>query len=260
VYWGTDVIGGKRIAVGERPQGWRGNMYALYVLSPDVTVAQLGADLDQPNRRYTPVLDGQWRPPLVFWSTATDGPWFIDAYDMYEIDGHWDVYLPGSDFKLACTITFWPEERDVIAPRALPKEARDFAWLLDQTLGFAPEDGTLQSTAHLRLRTQHLWKNVAYRPWAISGALPYNARAQVDDGLRAWSRNGASFAKLHARIQRAYPLAERALARYYEREFKLSEPQSIQAARWVLDVAYRANFVFPDGSRDDEANTTPWPG
>ncbi|MEO9078198.1 MAG: hypothetical protein ABI268_02700 [Rhodanobacter sp.] len=264
VHWGKDVSNAGRLVVVAGSLGWRGDVYSLYALKGNITPEQFRGDLADTNQlhRYRPLVYNAWRPPLVFWSEITGKPWFIDVGDTYERIGRWDVYLAGSNgYKDACQINFWRDQGRAQAPLVLPNEVRVLASLLDQTLGYGPEQGTLQPTATLRSYSRHVWRNVAYRPWTLSDKDTYNSKDQVDDGLLLWSKTGPSYAHSYARIQRTYPLAESALARYYKSEFKLSKEQAKKVAHWVLDVAYRSNFVFSGGTpvfqgKDTVAN--PW--
>jgi hypothetical protein len=265
IHWGRDVTAAGRIVITTDNVGWRGDMYSLYVLQGDVPPEQFRADLanSNPHHRYTPLLDSAWRTPLVFWSNTTGKPWFIIVDEPYEPIGQWEVYLASGDgFKSVCRIKFWPRQGRARAPRILPGEVRKLAELLDQTLGYSPEEGTLQPIAGLRMYSQHIWRNVAYRPWALSDKDTYNSKDQVDYGLLQWSRTGPSYARLYARIKRAYPVAELALARYYESQFMLPRGRAKKVAHWILDVAYRSNFLFSGGtpfsiSRND-VNPNPW--
>jgi hypothetical protein len=264
VHWGKDVIPAGRIVITADQLGWRGDTYSLYVLQGSITPEQFRADAASPARRqYQPMIDDSWRTPLVFWSQTTRKPWIIDVGDTYEQAGQWQIILAGDNgYRPACTIKFWPDQGRAKAPRILPSEVRGLANLLDQTLGYGPEQGTLQATATLRMHALHIWRSVAYRPWALSEKDAYNSKEQVDDGLLQWSRTGPSYARAYAQIQHAYPTAEVALTRYYESRFKLPHKQAKQAAHWILDVAYRSNFVFSGGTpffmQQDNADPNPW--
>lgn len=264
IHWGKDVIPAGRIVITADQLGWRGDMYSLYVLQGSVTPEQFRADVANPARRqYQPLIDDSWRTPLVFWSQTTRKPWIIDVGDTYEQAGEWQIILADDNgYRRACTIKFWSDQGHAKAPRILPSEVRELASLLDQTLGYGPEQGTLQSTARLRMQALHIWRNVAYRPWALSESDAYNSREQVDDGLLQWSRTGPSYAQVYTRIRHAYPTAEAALTKYYESQFELSPKQARQSARWALDVAYRSNFTFSGGAPSfmpqEHANPNPW--
>jgi hypothetical protein len=45
-------------------------------------------------------------------------------------------------------------------------------------------------------------------------------------------------------IKSQYPAAEAALAKYYERKFRLTPAQSKAVAAFALDTAYREHFSF----------------
>jgi hypothetical protein len=265
IHWGKNVNSAGRLVVVANSFGWRGDVYSLYALKRNITPEEFRGDLADANQHhlYMPLVDGAWRPPLVFWSGATGKSWFIDVGDTYETTGRWNVYLSGSKgYENACQIDFWSDQGRSQAPRTLPKEVRVLARLLDQTLGYGPEQGTLQPTATLRSHSRHVWRNVAYRPWALSDKGVYNSKDQVDDGLLLWSKTGPSYDRSYALIKRTYPLAELALERYYKSKFKLSKGQAKKVAHWVMDVAYRSNFIFSGGTpffmQEKDVSPNPW--
>ena len=265
IHWGKDATPAGRIVLTSESAGWRGDMYSLYVLNYDVTPEQFRADVDEsnPQHQFTPLVDRSWRTPLVFWSKITRKPWVIVVDEPYEQLGQWKVILADNNsYQSACLIKFWPFQGQTRAPRVLPKVVREFASLLDQAIGYSPEQGTLQPTARLRTDSQHIWRNVAYRPWALSDRDAYNSKQQVDDGLLQWSHTGPSYARMYALIQRIHPLAEAALSTYYETEFKVPHNHAKQDAHWVIDLAYRSNFVFSGGTPSfvprERAFSNPW--
>jgi hypothetical protein len=84
---------------------------------------------------------------------------------------------------------------------------------------------------------------------------------EVKAGLSAWSQQGPTCRRVYDEILRSYPRAELALADYYLRQFHLPKPKANNLAKWVLDIAFRANYSFPNGSdyfRYDNVNTNPW--
>jgi hypothetical protein len=265
VHWGKDSSPAGRIVVTSEGVGWRGDMYSLYIIQGGVTPAQFRADLEDANPKhiYPALFDGEWRTPLVFWSGSTKKSWFIIVDDTYESSGQWVVYTAGKvGYTSTCQIKFWPPQGLAKAPLTLPKAVRQFVDLLDQALGNGDGEGTLHPTATLRARSRHMWRNVAYRPWAISDKDAYNSRQQVDDGLLHWSQTGNSYVRLYAQIQHAYPAAESALSKYYESQFKLSRVHAKQVAHWILDVTYRSSFTFSGGSPTfmpgESASPNPW--
>lgn len=265
IHWGKNAENAGRIVVTAAQWGWRGDVYSLYALKGDVTPEQFRQDLKNTDgtHRYKPIIDSEWRPPLVFWSTASHSAWFIGMTDLYETAGSWRVYTPGqTGYKQTCEIRFWPNGGT--KAWRLPESVKHLIGLLDQTLGPGNNEGTLQPTARLRLYSLHIWRNVSFRPWALSERETYNTREQVDLGLREWSKNGATYARLYGDIQRTYPKAEADLARYYETQFKIPRSRAKENAHWVLDIAYRSNFVFPGGRPSfmpqDNTSMNPWRG
>ncbi|MBO9716296.1 MAG: hypothetical protein J7507_05670 [Pseudoxanthomonas sp.] len=262
IHWGHDQGSAGRIVVTADPHGWRGDAYSLYVLKSDVTPDQFRADLESGYYRqsFQPVIYEVWRPPLVFWSNALNRPWFIAINDKYESKGSWTVHAASHGYQQTCEIRFWPDSS--IEASRHPAPIRRLIGLLDQTIGPGLDEGTLQPTAGLRLYASHVWGNLLYRPWALSDSETYNSREQVDTGLREWSKNGATFARIHADIQRSYPQAEAALSRYYETQFKIPRSHAKKCARWALDVAYRSNFIFsgeqPGYRSQTDASPNPW--
>lgn len=265
IHWGKDAPVAGRIVVTAEPYGWRGDMYALYALKSEVTPQQFRDDLNRTDgtHRYKPVIRDGWRPPLIFESASSRSLWFITTTDMYEIEGSWAIYTAGpAGYQQTCEIRFWPDGN--AAAWLFPESVKHLIELLDQTLGPGIDEGTLQPTAGLRLRSLHIWRNAAFRPWALSDRETYNTREQVDTGLKEWAKNGATYARVYEGIVRTYPRAEAALARYYEGQFGLSTSRARRNAHWVLDIAYRSNFVFPGGRPSlmskDNLSLNPWRG
>lgn len=117
--------------------------------------------------------------------------------------------------------------------------------------------------ASLRLHAAQVLGNAALRPWAVADGDGYNVRDEVDAGLDEWGRVNGARRRVREAIRKAYPAAERALVRHYERAMGLSSAQALDAGARVPDVVYRAHFVFP---RDEEhfprkpGSGMPWRG
>ena len=140
----------------------------------------------------------------------------------------------------------------------LPKEVRQLAQMLNEALGDGKDEGTVQSTGHLRSNAAHTWGNVALRPWAVNNA--DNTRKEVDLGLSEWSRKGKNFFALYQKINDQYPQSEQALAEYYQNQFQLTPEKAKRLASYALDLAFRNNFIFPR-KKSKEENTeaiNPW--
>jgi len=261
IYWGRDISNGARIVEVASPVGWRGDLYSLYILDPKVSQDAFLKD-EESNAGahiHASAIGQGWQQPLVFWNRDDDTAWFLSVNGFAEVQGDWSVTVPNrqhSKLDGLCIVQFRPgPESDsnafdllhVAAP--LPKAVLRLVELLDQTIGSGRGEGTLQPTATLRIQVKRVWANVANRPWALSGNDGYNSRDTVDSELKAWSRNGPSFANVYRKIQKDYPIAQRALSRYYHRRFGVPRVKADSFAKWALDVAYRSNYVFPGGSR-----------
>ncbi|HVK55048.1 MAG TPA: hypothetical protein VM532_08475 [Burkholderiales bacterium] len=162
--------------------------------------------------------------------------------------------------KRSCVITF--QEQETKADTLLLQPVRRLARLLDETMGPGNDEGTLQQTGRRRVQVQHVWSNAAIRPWALSEkADTYNSRQEVDVGLETWARSGPSFLKVYKKIQTNYPIAKQSLSTYYKKRFLLPKEKAQNLAEWVLDIALRSHYVFPNGRdsfRYNNVNTNPW--
>lgn len=129
------------------------------------------------------------------------------------------------------------------------------------SLGPGLNEGTLQPTAAIRNRVRHLWANAALRPWALTDRDRYNSKEEVNSGLEEWSKNGPSYRNVYRKIMITYPLAERDLAEYYKKRFHLQSSDAERLAKWVLEIAYCANYSFSNGQdyfRYDNVDNNPW--
>ncbi|HSX89334.1 MAG TPA: hypothetical protein VLG17_15235 [Pseudomonas sp.] len=262
VYWEKEVEGSTRIAVKETNAGWKGDMYSLFLIDSHIQENEFLQDLQESygHSKYPAFIEGAWRPPLIFLSRSTKTKWFIDVGQPYEFLARWIIYKnPTNKLTESCTIQFRPEIK--FSQSLLPKSVQRLAYLLNETMGPGNNEGTLQPTARLRLHTQHIWANAALRPWALSESDVYNSTEEVNTELKAWSKSGLSYKNIHTEIINTYPAAEQELAHYYMKNFKLPKDKATPLANWVLDIAYRAHYIFPNGSdhfRYDNVNTNPW--
>jgi hypothetical protein len=91
----------------------------------------------------------------------------------------------------------------------------------------------------------------------------YNTRTQLDIALRQWARQTPSFRTAYNAIVAQYPIALDALTTYYSVYVELTPEQARRQAELVLDVAYRAPYIFPGGggagTPSRPANPNPWP-
>lgn len=244
---------GYRVVVRAVQHGWRGDVYDVFVLPAEADTESLFR-LAEVSPHAIPV-DG-WDPPLVLRDGQAGGLWFIATSRHHMAD--WTVHrVDASATEPQCAVRFHAAD-----DRLLPQPVLELAAHVDATLGDGRNEGTLHSTARHRLFTEYLHWNAALRPWAITDAM-YNTRAQVDAALRAWARQGPTFQAAHEALIAQYPLARDALAGYYQENFELSAEQARVQAAFVLDVAYRAPFVFRGGggagTPSRPANPNPWP-
>lgn len=258
IYWQKAAYHGHRLVVQETAMGWRGDMYAVYGVPEKVGLEALRAELKNESNtdKFPAAIWDSWQPPLVLRAKQSGQVWMIDVGQPFVWLGEWRVHALGQDgLKQRCAIAFRPDTKKVDG--LLPEPVRRLAALLDKTMGSGEDEGTLQSTARLRLEVEHGWANVALRPWALDA--PYNDRAEVDAGLREWARQSPVRRGSHQEILRQYPRAEAALAEYYRDRFGRNEPAAKAAAAYALDVALRTHYAFPQRGKDrGQKKPNPW--
>ncbi|MDR3213990.1 MAG: hypothetical protein LBT71_08790 [Azoarcus sp.] len=259
LHWLKIASNGHHLALVARPFNWRGDTYSLFAPAENILPEEFWRDLneDSPNenkRESGLVIEDAFRPPLIFRAKDSGRYWIIDP-DV-SIVGKWLVSIvEPTGVEQRCTVRFYKGEQETLA--LLPPEVRRLENLLDATMGSGADEGTLQPTALLHHLVQIDWINAMLRPWALGGYMPYNTREKVVEGLKAWAKQGASYRRLHQDILRQYPLAERALARYYQKRFRLSPAAAKKRAVWGLDIVFRQHYVFP-GNACRHANPNPW--
>lgn len=266
IFWEKKPISQTRIVVIDTPFNWEGDWYYLYLINATQTENDFLHALNQCASQTTEsqciraLFDGTWRPQLVFQDEATSKLWFINVGEPYQILGDWNVYLQSPrGYKAECTITFDGPKDDHFS--YLPPSVRKLARLLDDTLGAGMNEGTLQPTATLRLQVSKAWANAFWRPWALTDGDRYNSKTEVDAGLKEWSKKGPAYLKVYKQIVTTYPVAERELAAYYQRHFKLNHRGAAQLAKYTLEIVYCANFTFSGGDylRYQHVDNNPWP-
>lgn len=168
--------------------------------------------------------------------------WAIDVGDPSIFLAEWKVYLANAGKKQmpACTVQFHSNVNAAID--LLPHPVKKLARLLDGTLGSGKME-PYRTTARHRMYAEHTWANIATRPW-VTKELTRNTRAEVDAGLKKWALNVKSFYKLYSEINRQYPIAQRALEKYYTTKFGMPPNEAKSKATSSLDVAYRTYFLF----------------
>ncbi|WP_156004121.1 hypothetical protein [Thiomonas sp. FB-6] len=271
-YRQTERNAGWRLALTFRNQSWKANNY-FAVLQPQGTTlrAVLQSMYELPGfgagfqRDATSTALVSYFPMTVLRDTASETLAIIRS-DYSKSWSAWTIFrIAPSGFKQQCKVRFRPHvtaDGDFTpypADHLLPPPVRRLAALLDSTLGSGDQDGELQSTLHLRDDARAIWLAVALRPWAMQST-PYNSRDEVDAGLRLWSIQGKAYRQIYDAIQQDYPIARRALARYYERAFDLPSARAASLSDYTLDVAFRSSFVFHSdrGFGAESGGDNPW--
>jgi len=259
LYWQKRPQGAYRLAIGETSYGWRGDLYTLYTVDAGVAPGTViaGHVDDKPPAGVRVVVRHEWRPPQVY-QRGTDGPlWVLTVGAPYRFLDPWTVYVPAADgLRQACTIRFRPDVKAAVD--LLPQPVRALEALLDRTMGSGVGEGTLHPTVTLRNDVGDAWAGAAMRPW--TNIVPYNSRAAVDAGLAAWAKHAPSNDALLRAIRRQYPRAERSLAQYYRTRFHATPQAARRQAAYLLDLVYRAHYVFPHGDAPTfVADANPWP-
>lgn len=263
LYWQQQAAHGVRLVLTETAMGWQGEHYRLLQLAPEIELSQLAANDDGSVElsKTSALLENSWRPPVVFQHNNSGDFWFIDVGEPYQTLGGWEIYGPATTgYQQSCSIQFTDNNKTPHQP--LPEPVQQLIGLLDQTLGSGQDEGTLQPTARNRLMARHFWANAALRPWAISVHDSYNDQLQVDTGLKNWSLLNEANLQIYQQIQSLLPLAQQALAGYYQHNFALDDKAAAKLASWVLEIGYCVNFTFSGGGGAKNtalAGENPWP-
>lgn len=252
--------GGYRLAVQEVDMGWRGDIYNVFALPDNMSLAEATASMNGPEQKIDMLARYQWLLPLVFQRDNSPRLWFLLLGQPLEVFAAWEAYdVADEAMRPLCRIEFLPKS-DQIPSALLPPAVREFERLVDQTMGSGANEGTMQATAHLRGEVRYTWANVALRPWALRR--PYNLRETVDAGLAAWAKADPGNRRTLQAIHRQYPLAEAALAGYYRQHFGRTLVDARKSAAYAIDLAFRMHFVFHEEGRWDDDHPTgppnPW--
>jgi hypothetical protein len=244
-HWAKEDTGGWRFVIVSESGGWRGNMYTLYRIESKLTQSQFVEALSNSddNDLPQPSIVRSWRPPMIIARRDNRKAWAVDVGQSFQVLAPWRVYgANGSKPEPACQVEFAKPFQKV--EDLLPAPVANLAMSLDMALGEdGPTSGTLKPIAHTRIFAKAMWGNIAARPWAIPGQVPFNDRADVDSNLKKWGQDGANAALLK-KIEKQYPLAEKALANYYKENFSKSSAEANEMAAKYLDLVYRSHFVF----------------
>jgi hypothetical protein len=262
IYWERQPTFGKRIVLRESTEKFTGKTHDLFVIASNAPAEEVLTELRTFSHEspFQQLMEESLVPPYIFRDQRAARTWFINRGDYFDFLPDWEVSVAGPDgIKLRCKVLFRPAVKK--ASDLLPKPVQVLAHLLDQTLGPGNNEGMLHATFRLRALAGQNWANVAMRPW-ISGRAygAYNSRAQVDAELASWAKQGSSYRKVYRAIQRQYPLAVDALAEHYQKRFHRPGPESKKLAAYLMNYAFRANYVFHSDEQSDERKEpkSPW--
>ncbi|MEH6631538.1 MAG: hypothetical protein V7776_11950 [Halopseudomonas aestusnigri] len=245
IYWQVKTAHDLRYVINEDAFGWRGDQYTLFSIPKDISPTSFidGYSRSHTERKFIPIVEERWNPPLMIQTEDNDEVWALDVGNPYVILGAWSMLSIGKDgAKERCAINFHPEIERITD--LLPSSVKRLATYLDGTLGSGKDDGTLQSTAGIRVRVKHVLANMIQRPWALSNYEPYNTRERVDAELENWAKRGKSHQHLYTKIYTQYPKAEKALAKFYKARFSKTTNEATAMAKQDLDIALRSHFIF----------------
>jgi len=239
---------GFRFVVTRQKMNWQGDWYGLYVadakLGADKLADLLAADKVE---GASIVFDRAWQQPWLVRDPQSLQIVGIDTQHPAEFLADWIVtrIADGAPAK-ACRIAFRPPVET--APELLPAgPLRELAALLDEIVGVpAQDEGTFNATGRIRVAATQAWANAALRPWATES--PYNSQAEIENGLKAWSRKSATFGAQYRRMNALYPRALAALEAHYRTALGKPPREAAPLAKQSLDRAVGAHFVFPRGS------------
>jgi hypothetical protein len=244
-FWAKQSSGGNRLALVDQPHGWRGDLYAVYLLdaavTPEMFAAQLRPIAEGRESVVAPLLGYQWSIPIILQNERSGEHWLIDRGEPGYVMPDWRVHVVSTtEESQPCRIDFGLHQKPF---GELPSAVRRLAAALDEALGPGNDEGTLQQTAGIRIAVHKAWANAALRPWALTDE-PYNNPAEIAAGLASWSRaNVARTALLH-KIERARSSVEVALAAYYSTHLKYSTASARRLSRQAIDHMVRTYFVF----------------
>jgi hypothetical protein len=236
---------GFRFVVSQQKMNWQGDWYGLYLADAALDADKLAELLSPEIVTATKVVfDRAWHRPWLVRDPATQQIAGIDTQHPAGFLEDWIVYrTSGGTVAAACHIAFRPPVEH--APQLLPAgPLRELAAVLDAIVGVPSQDeGTLQPTARVRIAAAQAWANAALRPWAM--AEPYNSPAEIERGLKAWSRRSTIFAAQYRRMHALYPRALTALTAHYRATLRKAPAEAATRAKQALDRALGAHFVFP---------------
>ena len=238
IYWQIKSNYGLRYIVTENSFGWRGNQYQLFAINENMPSDEFLDIYVKENKKLASslIIDMNWIPPLILKNQMTDEIWAIDVGSPYNYLSNWTIYeIYSEGIRKSCTIKFHPNSKSVID--LLPKAVQTLAVILDQTLVNGHNEGTLQLTARKRIAANHIWANIALRPWALPKAKSINGLQYLDADLKKIPHNLKELNKI-------YSEAERELARYYNIKFAKNTKYTDEMAKHALYFVFKSYFDF----------------
>jgi hypothetical protein len=240
---------GFRFVVTQEKMNWQGDWHALFLADTTLEGEKLAAALgaakgkDAKTDGVNVVFKEAWQQPWLVRDPQTNQVVAIDTQHPADFLAPWIVHAAAKGAAApACHIAFGPPAKD--AARLLPAgPLRQLAALLDAIVGIpAQSEGTFNATGRNRLAATGGWMNLALRPWAMP--VPDNTPAEVEAGLKRWSRGHAAYRAEYRRYQALHPQALRALASYYRAALKKSPRAAAALAKQSLDRAIGMHFTF----------------
>src|ERR1700738_185741 len=228
---------------------WQGDWHALFLADAALEGEKLATALGAAKRKDARtdgvklVFQDAWQQPWLVRDPQTNQIVAIDTQHPADFLARWTVYAAVKGTAVpACRIAFGPGAKD--ATQLLPTgPLRQLAGLLDAILGIPSQsEGTFNATGRNRVAAANGWMNLALRPWAMPA--PYNTAAEVQAGLKRWSKGHAAYRAEYRRFQALHPKALRALASYYRASLKKSPREAAALAKQSLDRAIGVHFTF----------------
>jgi hypothetical protein len=243
---------GFRFIVTQEKMNWQGDWHALFLANAALEGEKLAAGLGAAKGKDAKV-DGvkvvfkdAWQQPWLVRDPQTNQIVAIDAQHPADFLARWIVYAAVKGAAVpVCRIAFGPPAKD--ATGLLPAgPLRQFAVLLDAIVGIPSQsEGTFNASGRNRVAAANGWMNLVLRPWAMPE--PYNTAAEVEAGLKRWSKARAVYRAEYLRFQVLYPRALRALVSHYRAALRKSPRAAAALAKQSLDRAIGMHFMFAKG-------------
>jgi hypothetical protein len=240
---------GFRFVVTQEKMNWQGDWHALFLADAAPMGEKLAAALGEAKGKDAKtdgvkvVFKDAWQQPWLVRDAQTNQVVAIDTQHPADFLARWTVYAAVKGAAVtACHIAFGPPAND--ATRLLPAgPLRQLAALLDTIVGIPSQsEGTFNASGRNRVAAANGWMNLALRPWAMPK--PTNTAAEVEAGLKRWSKGHEVYRGEYRRFQALYPRALRVLASHYRVSLNKSPRAAAALAKQSLDRAIGMHFTF----------------